>query len=389
MGGVPPGAPTPELPVMDAPLPYVAMRRLPFGALLETAGRLYVRTIGWMVLAVLLVVIPGFAILIVAGHALTSAYHIGPSSFGARILEVTVTLGLIEVVVLAVFQLANSVCLKIAADALFGERPSLFGALRYSVARWPSVLGVTFLLIVPSIVASAIEFAASFKLGALASVVSLVVSIPLIWYGNAALFAVPSALFERLSPANAIGRSMNLIQGSWWRCYGTFMLLAGFFTLWFLVLDRAFGSTVTVGDTVTRVLTSGVVTAFGLPLVLLVPLISIVTLLLYVDLRVAADRTPSADLLAIAMGSTPSGGGLVFALSEDGDGGLAPGGGLPPMPGGFSPQPTPGPAGPGLGGPAFGGPGPGVAPPAVPGGAPDAGHQGPEAPLPPFFGPRP
>ncbi len=117
--------------------------------------------------------------------------------------------------------------------ALIGDNITIGQAWR--MARVLRVLTVTVLLlllwvalIVPVVVL--VVLLAVAHLGGLAALVGIVGGIATIvveiWMYTKMLMAVPAVVLEGLGPVAALGRSWNLVRGSWWRTFGIYLLTA-------------------------------------------------------------------------------------------------------------------------------------------------------------------
>lgn len=129
--------------------------------------------------------------------------------------------------------------------------------------------------------------------------------LPGVWLGVLWMFAAPIIAIEGLSPIAAMKRSTALVEGEWWRCFGTYMLLSmltGLITsaaTWPLTVL----STLTLMDKnlpLAQAINQGVGVAVG---IVVQPVLITGLVLLYYDLRVRKEGF-DLELLAQAMGST-------------------------------------------------------------------------------------
>lgn len=228
--------------------------------------------------------------------------------------------------------IAAAACFRSISGAYVGDDPDWRESLRFAWSRFGSVLGLTLLTTLATLA------------GMLACLVG--VAVPLAFLS----VAVPALLVEGLGVGGAMGRSWNLVKGTFWRVLGIVLLS--------LLLGVAFQAAlssplavlffVDVNPVVQQVLTA-VVSIVST--VLVTPFSAALTMALYVDLRV---RKEGFDLVLWAqrLGNAPTEG---FPAQP----------GVPVFPTGFGPGPTAWPpAAPYPGAPP--GPGGGLPPPPPP-----------------------
>ncbi|MDQ3784129.1 MAG: hypothetical protein M3360_04525 [Actinomycetota bacterium] len=102
--------------------------------------------------------------------------------------------------------LATGACFKAVADAYLGDQPDTSQSLRFARGRLGSLMLVSFLGAV------------------LAFLGFLLFVLPGVYLWIAFSVAAPVVLFEGMEGTGALGRSRRLVQGRWWRVFGTLLL---------------------------------------------------------------------------------------------------------------------------------------------------------------------
>jgi len=362
-----------------APIPPVRYRRLPFGALLETSLRLYLRTIGPMSVALLLIVVPGLLVYGVVAYEVVTHAQSWFRSNGPRVVVVFFVL---ETTFATISMLMFAVCTKIAANRMFGQS-QLFPALGYVLARTHSLILILLLFWLVGLVAT-VPLAILGLIPIIGLLAALAIVVFVVWFAVSASLTVPSLVLSHRTGVGAIGRSFEIIKGAWFRCAGIYTVVFVLTVATSIALQYALGIGFETGLGI-RFGGSSVVTAipilhaadlvlalvsFAIPLVIYVPFLSIVSFLLFLDLTAATDRRWDAEEIAWRMDCAPSPDGLIFALADPGRWGPGLPVGPPAGPGASGWSPSTGPLPP-FTGPAPGPPGP-VADPSL------------DAPLPPF-----
>jgi hypothetical protein len=195
--------------------------------------------------------------------------------------------------------------------AVLGQ-PVSFGATWQRVRpRLPALFGLT--LIYPSIAIASfvLAFVVTAIIGLIGLLLIIAVAVFLVWLYIALSLATPALMLENARVGRALGRSRQLVRGSWWRMLGIQLLafiiaaiVAQIVQAPFSLFGGGFGqifSTEPVAPTVTTV----VLTTIGgiIASTLTDPFVAGVTVLLYTDQRM---RREGMDIeLARAAGITP------------------------------------------------------------------------------------
>lgn len=124
---------------------------------------------------------------------------------------------------------------RIAGEAYEGRDPQPGAVLRWTLRRYLALAGATWLMAVvvvailvpPSGLIAAAVLTSEAGLGVLGGVVLVFASLPLmVWVLTRFALAYPAIVMERVGPVAALRRSAALVNGRWWRTFGT-LLLAG------------------------------------------------------------------------------------------------------------------------------------------------------------------
>ena len=219
--------------------------------------------------------------------------------------------------------------------ALLGRKLSIGDALQQSRLGWMILTGLGYWLmvgliwIVPSLVLHGFGFLISFPLGA--------------WLGIMLCLMFPVVVLERQNSLAAIGRSWQLVKGSFWRFFGIFALLIAVILVLFFIVGLIF--TLVAGITIFSARGNGTVAsgvAIGAVIAIgifdfivtsvLVALWSALVVLLYADVRMrkegmdlalqqaAQNGQLTGDEFASYVPNQPAGGG------DQGGGGYQAGG---------------------------------------------------------------
>lgn len=212
---------------------------------------------------------------------------------------------------LAAVGLATAACFRAIAADYLAERPDWRASLAYAVARWRSLLLVTALYVV------------GVGLGTLLFVA------PGVWLFVAWAVAMPVLLVEGQRGSSALRRSFVLVQGRWWRTFGT--LLVGFILAGILstVVQGVFvfGIVAAEGNDALVLALSALSGIIGM--VFSAPLQAALLTVVYFDLRVRKEGY-DLELLAHELGtSAPAAAAVVAAAQEEPSGPRA----APPPPG--------------------------------------------------------
>jgi hypothetical protein len=206
---------------------------------------------------------------------------------------------------------------------LIGDKITIGQA--WKMARLPVVIAVSLLIIVielaPWVLLGLIVLGlAVVKLKVLALIVGIfgwIGLVPLtIWVGVRLVLAPPVVVLERAGPATALRRSWQLVQGSWWRVFGIYLLatvivglIAGIIEIPFTLVGLLFGGSSFLIPNLTHVsagpsLLAVIVSAIGgvIATTCTRPVSAGVLVLLYADLRM---RKEGLDLVLRRAGQAP------------------------------------------------------------------------------------
>jgi hypothetical protein len=178
-----------------------------------------------------------------------------------------------------------------------GRPATIGGVLRETLARyWPllGLVGLGILLFIGWIIAEIIGFV-------LLVIPGLAVFCAAIYLGVRWSLVVAAMMAEDIGPIRGLGRSWNLVRGSWWRTFGILLVVGILQTIISYALFILFGLIAAVFSTgdfqaalvqVGSTLLSAVVS----------PITTIAVVLLYFDLRV---RREGLDLDQLAQQTSP------------------------------------------------------------------------------------
>jgi hypothetical protein len=224
----------------------VPLRPLGVGDILSGAFTLIRRNpVATLGLAAIVQTIYGIASAFISWQELNAAHRLGTSLVpGSAPGHVFHALGrffssyapyaLLDLALVFVFQaILTGMLTGALGRGLLGHKITIAEAWR--IARVPAVIGVS--LLVPLIViaiwvpiAAIVIGLAAAKLTAAAIVVGIVGFIAAlvltIWISIKLTLAVPSVVLEGARPVEALRRSWQLVQGSWWRVFGISLLAA-------------------------------------------------------------------------------------------------------------------------------------------------------------------
>lgn len=272
----------------------IALRPLSFGEVLDTAFNLFKRNFKTAVAVSAVIMIP----LALLGGAASAGLAPGDLA----ILEdpdpaPEAVLGLLGSLmgaasIGALIQTFGSLLVQAATTRLYAEsyRGSVLpmgDALRYGLRRLPAMLGVT-------IVSSVVAF------------VGLLLCIaPGVWLYTAWAVAPAALIAEEIGPIRSLGRSFQLVKGSWWRTFGLLLvaniLVTVLVSLVTAPLQIALGFGTAMSDPTAafsggylaaNTIISGVVTAVT------VPFLAAVIVAIYFDLRVRKEGYDLERLIA-------------------------------------------------------------------------------------------
>jgi hypothetical protein len=285
--GPPPPAPAPSEPLLR-------LRPLGLGEVLDDIFRIYRRHFGLLCAIGLLVSVPSLLIRLTAGSVATLAFPISvfgnlgnpqsSSTLVAPELPNLQLLGLSYLVFLALLPFSIGAVSRAAIDIALGNPVSVRSAFAGVARRYWALLGQTLIVLV--------------------AIVPLLLCFPVaIWIGVRWAVGIPAVLAEGIGPLKGLGRSWALTRGSWWRLFGTLLLvylLQAVISGALGVLGLPVGFAIPFIPTVVRaaiVLT--VSTAAG---ALTLPVVYLCIVLLYFDLRI---RRENFDLDQLARQVVP------------------------------------------------------------------------------------
>ena len=297
------------------PLPRVQLRKIPMGALLEIAGRLWLRTVAYMVGATLLIIVPG--LLLLGLIVVLLGLHSGTIGVASWFL----LFALSEMCLFVTFGVAFAVCEKLASESMFGG-VSFFGCVRHCVKSALSILWIYVLIgFIIFVVALPLDLLAHLPLvfGVIARIALLVFTY---WFYVATSFSIPSLILHGNKGMAALSRSTRLIRGSWWRCFGinAVVIVVMFGTVFALDVLLGQASAFEATHSLVSANIGLVLLGLGVPLAVFLPISACVNFLLYLDLSAAADGIIDAEDIGWRMGSRPEASGLIFRLARLDDG---------------------------------------------------------------------
>jgi hypothetical protein len=222
-----------------------------YGELLTTTLQVF-RAHSAVVLTAALLLITPVALLVdgVWGRALAEGADARPSGAAQG-----VGLGLR---LLLIVPLMTALSVIVVQDLGRGAEPTLGGALRAAMERFPAVIGAVGLYV----------------LGVIGGMILLF--IPGIWILVLWYFAAQAAVVDRLGPVGSVRRSTQLVRGSWWRVFGLILVTGLLFGVGGAIVTSLIGA---VGSTALYVAGLIVVEAVA------VSLTGIFAALLFFDLR--------------------------------------------------------------------------------------------------------
>ncbi|HLN15697.1 MAG TPA: hypothetical protein VK277_02980 [Acidimicrobiales bacterium] len=297
---------------VDWRLPRVSMSPLRVGEILELAGRLWSRAIGYMVLGVLVILVPGLVLLDLGIRLLVDDVLIHTSPFES----LWISLLLLEFFSIFLLGLAFAVCVKMASQAMFGS-VSFLGAVGHVVKRAASLLWVFVLIfLVLAIVTLPVSYIlrysyTDFRIG------NLILFLFEVWYLVSMSFVVAGVVLHNTRGTAAIGRSLSLVNRAWIFCFFVYFLVFIMFVALFLGLSLIFNVSLSLSLYAPLSLLDGeVIALLAAPFVIYIPLWGCVNFLLYLHLTTVTDNRTDAEEAGWEMGAQPSAHGLVFRLAD-------------------------------------------------------------------------
>jgi hypothetical protein len=292
--------------VATTPAP-IRFRPMPLPELLDELFRLYRRHFSLIVGVALLVSVPGLVWSLVTGvYKLNSASYAnlfiatGSSTPTFNSQQLTNLFGLLALgLVGGFFLLPISVgaIYRAVVDVALGRPATIGSVLRETLARYWPLLGLValgFLIALGWFIAEIIGFFLLFLPGI--AVFCAAIYLLVRWS-----LSVAAMMAEDIGPIRGLGRSWNLVSGSWWRSFGILLIV---WIMWLvisyglLILFTLIAALFSTGD-----FKAAVVNIAGTALgALLSPIWSIAITLLYFDLRV---RKEGLDLDQLAQQTSP------------------------------------------------------------------------------------
>jgi hypothetical protein len=280
---------------------------MPLPELLDELFRLYRRHFSLIVGVALLVAVPGLVWTLATGtYRLSSASYTNlftttgtstPAFNSQQFSNLLGTFALGGLGALILLPFSVGAVYRAVTDVALGRPATIGGVLRETLARyWPllGLVGLGILLFIGWIIAEIIGFV-------LLVIPGLAVFCAAIYLGVRWSLVVAAMMAEDIGPIRGLGRSWNLVRGSWWRTFGILLVVGILQTIISYALFILFGLIAAVFSTgdfqaalvqVGSTLLSAVVS----------PITTIAVVLLYFDLRV---RKEGLDLDQLAQQTSP------------------------------------------------------------------------------------
>lgn len=292
--------------VASTPAP-VRFRPMPLPELLDELFRLYRRHFSLIVGISLLVALPGLVWSLVTGiyrlnsasyaNLITTSPGAAPTFNSQQLSSLlgAILLGVLGSLILLPFSLGA--VYRAVTDVALGRPASIGSVLRETLARYFPLLGLVGLFILMFlgwIIAEVVGFVLLILPGI--AVFCAAVYLAVRWS-----LVVAAMMAEDIGPIRGLGRSWNLVSGSWWRTFGILLIV----TILQLIITYGLGilfgliaALVTTGD-----VQAAVAQIIGTILNAVVnPITTIAVVLLYFDLRV---RKEGLDLDQLAQQTSP------------------------------------------------------------------------------------
>jgi hypothetical protein len=207
--GPPPPAPAPSEPLLR-------LRPLGLGEVLDDIFRIYRRHFGLLCAIGLLVSVPSLLIQFTTGSVanLGLLFNVfgnlgnpqSSSTLVAPALPNLQLLGLSYLVLLALLPFSIGAVSRAAIDIALGNPVSVRSAFAGVARRYWALLAQTLIVVV--------------------AILLLLLCFPVaIWIGVRWAVGIPAVLAEGIGPLRGLGRSWTLTRGSWWRLFGTLLLV--------------------------------------------------------------------------------------------------------------------------------------------------------------------
>ena len=292
--------------VASTPAP-VRFRPMPLPELLDELFRLYRRQFSLIVGVSLLVALPGLVWSLVTGiyrlnsasyaNLITTSPGAAPTFNSQQLSSLlgAILLGVLGSLILLPFSLGA--VYRAVTDVALGRPATIGSVLRETLARYFPLLGLVglfILMFIGWIIAEAVGFVLLILPGIAVFCAALYLAVR--WS-----LVVAAMMAEDIGPIRGLGRSWNLVSGSWWRTFGILLIV----TILQLIITYGLGilfgliaALVTTGD-VQAAVTQIVGTILN---AVVNPITTIAVVLLYFDLRV---RKEGLDLDQLAQQTSP------------------------------------------------------------------------------------
>ena len=280
---------------------------MPLSELLDELFRLYRRHFSLIVGVALVVALPGLVWTLVTGvYRLNSASYTNlftttgtstPAFNSQQFSNLVGTFALGGLGALILLPFSVGAVYRAVTDVALGRPATIGSVLRETLARyWPllGLVGLGILLFIGWGIAELIGFV-------LLVIPGLAVFCAAIWLAVRWSLVVAAMMAEDMGPIRGLGRSWNLVSGSWWRTFGILLIVGILQSIISYALFILFGLIAAVFSTgdfqaalvqVGSTLLSAVVS----------PITTIAVVLLYFDLRV---RKEGLDLDQLAQQTSP------------------------------------------------------------------------------------
>jgi len=280
---------------------------MPLSELLDELFRLYRRHFSLIVGVALVVALPGLVWTLVTGvYRLNSASYTNlftttgtstPAFNSQQFSNLVGTFALGGLGALILLPFSVGAVYRAVTDVALGRPATIGSVLRETLARyWPllGLVGLGILLFIGWGIAELIGFV-------LLVIPGLAVFCAAIWLAVRWSLVVAAMMAEDIGPIRGLGRSWNLVSGSWWRTFGILLIVGILQSIISYALFILFGLIAAVFSTgdfqaalvqVGSTLLSAVVS----------PITTIAVVLLYFDLRV---RKEGLDLDQLAQQTSP------------------------------------------------------------------------------------
>ena len=215
------------------------------------------------------------------------------NSSGTKHLATGMLVAISVVYALAVL-FAGAACLKAAAEAHAGARPSARAAIELARRRLGPALFVTLLLLIGALPAVALLVLPGITALGNFALLLFVLAFLSLWFSGTFSLALPALLIEEKGIAESLRRSATLVRGRFWRALGT-VFLGGILALFAGVLVALVVSLLSLGGENVILVVSLVGLVLGLLFV--APLYVSILIVFYDDVR-AREQARAANARA-------------------------------------------------------------------------------------------